>query len=95
MAQRAYGFANVTVNGQLQIATASINNGEVGLPFSETLVASGGRPPYTWLIATGSLPAGITLNPATGTISGTPTTVTSALGVTLQVTAAVRPLSAE
>ena len=79
-------FATVTVNPFLTIATTSLNNGEVGLAYSETPVASGGRPPYTWKIVTGSLPAGLFFNATTGTISGTPITVTPALGVTLQVT---------
>jgi hypothetical protein len=37
--------------------------------------ASGGTPPYTFSVWTGSLPPGLTLNPKTGTLSGTPTTV--------------------
>ncbi len=44
---------------------------EAGLPVSLTLAATGGRAPYTWS-ATG-LPAGLTLDAATGAISGTPT----------------------
>jgi large repetitive protein len=56
---------------------------EVGMPFSLTLAATGGRAPYTWL-ATG-LPAGLTLDTATGAISGTPTTPgTASLKVTVK-----------
>src|SRR5204863_3321907 len=40
--------------------------------FSQALAASGGTPPYTWALASGTLPAGLTLS-AGGTISGTPT----------------------
>jgi hypothetical protein len=39
-----------------------------------TLAATGGVTPYTWSISSGSLPAGLSLNSSTGTISGTPTT---------------------
>jgi hypothetical protein len=37
--------------------------------------ASGGRSPYRFAMSSGSLPAGLTLNPTSGVISGTPTTV--------------------
>ena len=41
--------------------------------YSATLTASGGTLPYTWSIASGSLPSGLSLNSSTGVISGTPT----------------------
>jgi hypothetical protein len=41
-----------------------------GTPYSQTLQATGGTPPYTWTVE--SLPASLTLDPAAGTISGTP-----------------------
>ncbi|MGS1128465.1 putative Ig domain-containing protein [Rhodanobacter sp. UC4437_H4] len=44
----------------------------VGTPYSYAYTAAHGVPPYTWSIASGSLPAGLTLS-ATGEISGTPT----------------------
>ena len=48
--------------------------GQVGVAYSSPVVASGGTPPYTnYSIISGSLPAGLTLNPATGAITGTPT----------------------
>jgi hypothetical protein len=50
-----------------------------------TITATGGNVPYTWS-ATG-LPPGLSIGPATGTISGTPTTTTgSPFTVTITVT---------
>jgi hypothetical protein len=41
------------------------------------MVATGGTAPYTYSISAGSLPTGLTLDPSTGAISGTPTTAGS------------------
>jgi uncharacterized protein YjbI with pentapeptide repeats len=46
----------------------------LGVPYSANLTASGGKPPYTWTLASGSLPPALQLGP-TGTISGTPDAV--------------------
>jgi thermitase len=59
------------------ISTASLPGGTVGTPYSASLAASGGTTPYTWSLASGTPPAGITLSSA-GTLSGTPTTAGSA-----------------
>lgn len=48
-------------------------NGSVGTPYDHFLLASGGTPPLTFTLASGSLPSGLSLNSATGEISGTPT----------------------
>ncbi len=47
--------------------------GVVGAAYSTTLTASGGTAPLSWSITSGSLPAGLSFNAATGLISGTPT----------------------
>jgi len=44
--------------------------GLVGLPFSQPLLALGGRPPYTWAVVSNALPAGLTL--LGNVLSGTP-----------------------
>ncbi|HEX3841824.1 MAG TPA: putative Ig domain-containing protein [Acidimicrobiales bacterium] len=56
------------------ITTPTLPGGEVGAPYSQTVAGTGGTTPYVWSVTTGSLPAGLTLNAATGVISGTPTT---------------------
>lgn len=58
----------------LAITTASLSNGAVGVAYSQSLGATGGTTPYTWSITSGNLPAGLTLTPKSGLISGTPTT---------------------
>jgi hypothetical protein len=49
--------------------------GTVGVPYNQKLplVANGGTPPITWTIQSGSVP-GLTFDPSTLTLSGTPTT---------------------
>ncbi len=44
----------------------------MGVPYSYTLKATGGTPPYSYAVTAGSLPPGITLQ-SDGLISGTPT----------------------
>ncbi len=48
-----------------------------GLPYFFPVLASGGTPPYTFAISSGSLPAGLDLNTQTGAVYGTPTTLGS------------------
>lgn len=45
----------------------------VGIPFSATVTASGGAAPYVYSMNSGSLPAGLSFNASTGSITGTPT----------------------
>ena len=52
----------------------SSSNANVGSSYSATLAVVNGTAPYTFSITSGSLPPGLTLNAATGVISGTPTT---------------------
>ena len=52
--------------------TGSLPGGNASVPYSATLTASGGTPPYTFGLASGTLPAGLTLG-ANGTLDGTPT----------------------
>jgi hypothetical protein len=55
----------------VSIQTESLADAIEGQEYSQALAASGGSGAYSWVLAAGSLPAGLTLAPA-GTISGTP-----------------------
>lgn len=74
--QSATGILTIQVEpvGSVTVSTSTLPAGTTGVVYDQTLKASGGSPPYTWSLASGSsLPAGLTLSP-TGQISGQPTT---------------------
>lgn len=48
--------------GPLTITTATLPAGIVGSFYVQNLGASGGKPPYTWSIASGSLPPGLSIS---------------------------------
>jgi outer membrane autotransporter protein len=67
--------ANVTfvVNSPvITLAPTSIPGGTVNAPYSQTITASGGTAPYTYVLQSGTLPNGVTLS-SSGVLSGTPT----------------------
>ena len=72
------------------ITTTSLPPGQVGTAYSATLTATGGSTPYQWALTSGTLPAGLSLNPTAGTISGTPTTSIAA-PLTFKVTDSGNP----
>lgn len=69
----------------VSITTSSLPNGRVTHAYSTTLAATGGTTPYAWSITSGTLPAGLSLNGATGIISGTPTATANATPLTIKV----------
>ena len=67
------GTTQVTVRvAPLALTTSALPSALRATAYSAQLAASGGVPPYTWSIDSG-LPQGLSLSPATGVLSGTPT----------------------
>jgi len=63
----------IVICGNLLISPVSLGAGAVGTPFSQSLISAGGTAPYNWSLASGELPAGLTLGYTTGELAGTPT----------------------
>jgi len=59
--------------GTFTVTTTTAPFGIVGSNYSATLATSGGTAPLTWSLFGGTLPAGLVLNGAAGTVTGTPT----------------------
>jgi len=59
------------------ITTTTLPDGTVGVAYHETLLVTGGTSPFTWSLPAGSLPSGLELDAATGSITGTPTSAGS------------------
>ena len=62
----------------LAITTPTLADGQVGVAYSQAVTATGGVMPYAWSVSAGALPGGLSLNAATGEISGTPTAMETA-----------------
>ena len=70
---RRFGEKTLTLRVGAQLsASAALNPGEVGLRYSGRVQASGGVAPLAYSVAPGALPAGLTLDQATGALRGTP-----------------------
>ncbi|HXF39688.1 MAG TPA: putative Ig domain-containing protein, partial [Blastocatellia bacterium] len=57
----------------LAIGTSDLPDATVGVAYGRTLAAFGGDPDFSWLLDSGSLPPGLSLNQS-GSITGTPST---------------------
>jgi hypothetical protein len=65
----AFEFLSVA---PMQISTTSLPNGLRGRSYIQQLQASGGSGNYLWSVTSGSLPAGVVLDPTTGILRGRP-----------------------
>jgi hypothetical protein len=60
----------------ITLSPSTLPAATAGVAYSQTITASGGTAPYTFSLASGALPPGLTLS-SSGVLSGTPTTVGS------------------
>ena len=69
------GFKQFTIIvTPITITTNNLPSGNVGTAYSQTLTSTGGTGTLTWSLLPGNyLPPGITLNPSTGQLTGSPT----------------------
>ncbi len=58
----------------ITLSPTTLPNDTVGRAYDQSVTATGGTAPYSYTISTGTLPGGLSLNSATGEITGTPTT---------------------
>jgi hypothetical protein len=66
-----YGYFEPRLLPPLEITTTQLPSAQVGASYAASLSASGGTPPYSWTISSGSLPPGLSLS-ASGGIAGVP-----------------------
>jgi hypothetical protein len=81
-------FTLVITTGLAITTTSPLPAGSTGTPYSVQFQATAGTPPYTWSLATGALPGGLTLDSA-GNLTGTPT-ASGSFRFTIQVTDAAK-----
>ena len=74
----------VTIWNAIALSPATLPSGAVGTAYSQTLTATGGAGSFTFSVTSGALPVGLSLNSATGVISGTPS---AASGASFTITA--------
>jgi len=78
-------FDSASTCPNITIVPSSLPAGSPNVPYAQTLDQVGAVK-VTWRISGGSLPPGLTLDPTTGKISGTPTTV-GTFGIRVMATA--------
>ena len=68
---------NLVVKSDLVISSTTISNPVVNTVYSQPFATTGGVGPFTWAFVGGQLPKGLSVNPVTGYLEGTPVTYTS------------------
>jgi hypothetical protein len=91
--QTVTATATIVVDTHLTIVKSALNNVVQGQAYSDGFRAVDGTPPYQWGIK-GSVPPGLTLDAASGTLSGT-TTGYGPFSYTVSVTDASSPVESD
>ncbi|WP_193317196.1 putative Ig domain-containing protein [Janthinobacterium sp. FT14W] len=90
-------YTLVVSSATVSLTPATLPNPTAEAVYTTTLTAAGGTAPYTFSVSSGTLPAGLSLNAATGVLSGT-TNVTGSFTFSLRAsdssTGAGAPFSA-
>lgn len=73
--QRLFSITVAPQDDNLQFITAILRNGSINADYFDRIFVGGGTPPYTWRLAAGSLPPGVTLATNTGILIGSPNKV--------------------
>ena len=72
--RRAEQTLTFTIRAQLAVGGTTVPTAQIDQPFEYAgLRATGGSGVNTWSIFSGELPEGVTINPSTGALTGTPT----------------------
>jgi hypothetical protein len=75
---------SIDVAAAVGISTSTFSPGNSGSSYSDSISVSGGVAPFVWATTAGALPPGLSLNPTSGHITGTPVVVGS-FGFTIKV----------
>jgi hypothetical protein len=89
-ATQALGIA-VSLPAAPAITTTSLPNAIVGGNYSQAISFTGGHPPFTWSISSGTLPANLGINASTGAISGTAGSTTGTSNFTVKLVDSSNP----
>ncbi len=63
---------SILIAGDVTVSCNNPTRGNLGVPYAHTFTASGGAAPYVFTLEDGTLPPGLTLDAATGELTGTP-----------------------
>lgn len=69
------GKTPTIISGSFVVTSETLVSGNDDVAYTDTVDVNGGSGAYSFAITTGELPAGLTINPSTGVISGTPTAI--------------------
>jgi len=83
-------FTVTVTPDDLVVSTGGPSGAAVGDAYSQSHTVSGGMTPYSYAVSAGALPPGVSLNPTTGVVSGTPT-VAGVFSYRIQVTDSQTP----